>query len=509
MKTSISFKILLMALACSLVSCDDFLTQVPETGIPESQAMTDLESAEEVVIGVYSSLKNSALYSGTLTQVPDVQSDLCYAAVGFSNQYGPFHRWEQDPNTTELLSMYSGLYEIIARCNFFMDHAEQVRATLRNESERKTMDKYEGDVHFMRAMAYSDLIRLFCIAYDPATAESALGVPLYLHYREGDGSTVIKPRATLQQSYAQVLADLDAAESLVTRNGSDTPFVTIGAVYALKARIYLMMCNWQQAVDYATKVIDLKSGSAQVYELASVGTYKSTGSGVITEYQAMWEYDTADEIILKVAFTTDDRGGSLGRLFMNLTGGYYAPQYIPARWLINSYTASDGRYSAFFTTATTTMGVTTSVFVKYPGNPDIDGSAGPYYVNMPKLLRLGETYLIRAEAYCMMGETAKANKDLTTLLKSRITSYGAASYEQSKLLAAIQTERAKELVLEGFRLSDLKRWKLGFERQPQTGALEGERYTSLKIQGTDKRFTWPIPQHEITASQGQVIQNEQ
>ena len=155
------------------------------------------------------------------------------------------------------------------------------------------------------------------------------------------------------------------------------------------------------------------------------------------------------------------------------------------------------------------MGVTTSVFVKYPGNPDIDGSAGPYYVNMPKLLRLGETYLIRAEAYCMMGETAKANKDLTTLLKSRITSYGAASYEQSKLLAAIQTERAKELVLEGFRLSDLKRWKLGFERQPQTGALEGERYTSLKIQGTDKRFTWPIPQHEITASQGQVIQNEQ
>jgi hypothetical protein len=80
---------------------------------------------------------------------------------------------------------------------------------------------------------------------------------------------------------------------------------------------------------------------------------------------------------------------------------------------------------------------------------------------------------------------------------------------QEKLLEEIQEERAKELFLEGFRLADLKRWKKGFERQPQNGTIAGDHYSSLKVNGTDKRFTWLIPQHEITASQGLVIQNEQ
>ena len=69
-------------------------------------------------------------------------------------------------------------------------------------------------------------------------------------------------------------------------------------------------------------------------------------------------------------------------------------------------------------------------------------------------------------------------------------------------------ERAKELFLEGFRLADLKRWEKGFKRQPQTGTITGENYSSLKINGNDKRYIWLIPQHEVTASGGIIIQNE-
>ena len=54
----------------------------------------------------------------------------------------------------------------------------------------------------------------------------------------------------------------------------------------------------------------------------------------------------------------------------------------------------------------------------------------------------------------------------------------------------------------------MKRWKKGFKRQPQSGTITGENYSSLKIDGNDKRYTWLIPQHEVTASGGLIIQNE-
>lgn len=502
--------IFLIALLFTLGACDDFLTELPETAVPEDEAMTNLTSAEETIIGIYSCFKNPDLYSGALIQAPDIQADLVQAAIGYSNQYGDFYRWTITPNDDVLLEVYGGLYEIIARCNFFFDHAEAVRATLKGETEEALMDKYEADASFMRALAYSDLIRNFCPAYEPETAETALGVPLYLHYREGNGSTVKKARASLKASYEQVLADLDRAETLAKRQGSDAMYVTQGAIAALKARVYLYMQNWKKAEEYATKVIEAKTGSSAIYSLADVNYSVQAPDGTVTnEYAAMWKYDTANEIIWKISFSSTDMGGSLGTLFMGITAGLYNPSYLPAKWLVNSYSSADVRYRTFFTKATTMRGVSWEITTKYPGNPVIDGSAGPYYVNMPKVLRLSETYLIRAEARAMQQNTNGANKDLTALRKARITNYGATSYSQDKLLGAIQDERAKELYLEGFRLADLKRWKKGFERQPQTGTITGEQYSSLKVSGESKKFTWLIPQHEITASKGLVIQNEQ
>ena len=96
----------------------------------------------------------------------------------------------------------------------------------------------------------------------------------------------------------------------------------------------------------------------------------------------------------------------------------------------------------------------------------------------------------RAEAYAQLGKTKEANNDLTKLMK------------------AIQDERAKELFMEGFRLSDLKRWNLGFERTPQTGTIDGSLNNSLKIEKGNPAFIWPIPKHELDASMGLVKPNE-
>ena len=139
---------ILVLLSITWVSCDDFLTEMPETAVVEGEAMTDIKSAEEIVIGVYSCFKNSSLYSGDLVQATEIQTDLLYAAIGYSNQFGKFFRWEVNSNEGTLLSVYAGLYEIIARCNFFMDNAELVRNTLTTENDKKLINKYETDIRF-------------------------------------------------------------------------------------------------------------------------------------------------------------------------------------------------------------------------------------------------------------------------------------------------------------------------------------------------------------------------
>ena len=44
------------------------------------------------------------------------------------------------------------------------------------------LEAYKGEVHFARALAYSELIKCFCKAYDPATAKDELGVVLVSSY---------------------------------------------------------------------------------------------------------------------------------------------------------------------------------------------------------------------------------------------------------------------------------------------------------------------------------------
>ena len=46
------YKTYILAFALLMFSsCEDFLTEIPETAVPESEAMTNLDSAEEVLVG--------------------------------------------------------------------------------------------------------------------------------------------------------------------------------------------------------------------------------------------------------------------------------------------------------------------------------------------------------------------------------------------------------------------------------------------------------------------------
>ena len=57
-------------LALSMSSC---LDKYPEDSIRMEQAINTAEDVDKLVMGIYDSFKSSALYSGNLTILPDLQ----------------------------------------------------------------------------------------------------------------------------------------------------------------------------------------------------------------------------------------------------------------------------------------------------------------------------------------------------------------------------------------------------------------------------------------------------
>ncbi|MBE0674021.1 MAG: RagB/SusD family nutrient uptake outer membrane protein, partial [Bacteroidales bacterium] len=68
---------------------------------------------------------------------------------------------------------------------------------------------------------------------------------------------------------------------------------------------------------------------------------------------------------------------------------------------------------------------------------------------------------------------------------------------------AVKEERLRELLCEGTRIDDLKRWKMGFTRgTPQNTAFlnVGTDFNLKTVLATDDKFVWGIPTNDLTTN---------
>ncbi len=502
-KTAIAF----VASSFLAVSC---LDKYPSSAIPEDEAMQTYTDAQQHLTGIYASLLSGNLYSGTLTLLPDIQCDLVYAVEGFSNTYGDFWQWKIRPTDAEIEGVYASLYSVIGNCNFFLDKIDAVAAKITDDDRLEVIEDMVGQVYAVRALCYSELARLYCKAYDPATAKDELGVMIRSKYFEDEPAV----RASLYDTYGFILKDLEKAEEKLNaediNNTANSDYFTLVAAWALHARVALYMQDWDAAIEYSSKIID---GKKSLYRLASTNAVAADGA---SEFAFMWAYDQGPEVIWRVGYTTSAYGSPLGSVFLGYTRDFYYfyPDYVPSAKVLDSFSSGDLRLESYFADASSGIvigspsGMNWPLLVKYYGNRSLLATSVTSFmhVNMPKPLRLAEQYLIRAEAYCENGEYSKASADLTALHSKRFSSGGAVSLNKDNWLETIADERMKELYMEGFRLHDLKRWGMGFEREPQSFSLE--EGSSLKISSDNPLFVWPIPQHEIEVPGSAIEPNE-
>jgi len=356
-----------------------------------------------------------------------------------------------------------GSYTRIYYTNLVLDGLEKI--TPANSDEKIQWDNIKGQALFHRAHAFYELAQVFADAYESNSASTKLGIPLRL---ESDVNIPSK-RGTVQQTYRQIINDLELANKLLPISASYKTRPSQQAVFALLARVYLSMEDYANSSIYANLCLSSYNTLMDYKTLSATGT-----TNPITDYNP--------EIIFYASIHTALNVISFTNILID-------------RNLYDSYDANDLRKKIFFNENITTKLVT------YKGT-----YSGRGFNQCFSGLATDEVYLIRAECYARDGKTAEAMSDLNTLLNTRWsgTYVNKTALNAEDALKQILLERRKELILRGLRWSDLRR----LNRDPRFAITLTRKIgtTTYTLEPNSYKYTFPIPDDIIEMTK--MPQNE-
>lgn len=497
MKKYLKIMSLAVVILTTVSSCD--LNKYPFDSIETSQAFKTVKDATTFDNGMYATLRGR-LY-GIFMFSTDVQADLLNATLDYGNRNGFPHKWTSflaDDYT--IRDTWSYYYSALANVNNFLGNVDKIIPGPKDDAT--LIPKYKGEAFLFRAYYYHQLILRFAKAYDPTTAATDPGVPLVLTFNPS-----LQPkRNTVAEVYTQILADIAQAKTLlaVVPGAQSSKILTKDCATALEARVALCMQNWVLATTDANALIT--SGS---YPLVTTAAALKT----------MWVNDVSPEVIFQLNATSASTEAPLANsiyLGFNPNTGYYTPDFLPEQWVIDMYDNADLRKAVYLSKNTVFIlgAAYPNIYCvnKYAGNPVLFTGTTSNYAQKPKVFRVAEMYLISAEAAAQTPATATAALATLNVLRVARGIPALTGLTGTALMSAIQDERGRELFCEGFRLDDLKRWKLGFSRKPAQNVNlinRGADFDQKTVLATDPKFVWGIPANDLTTNPniGQANQN--
>jgi len=356
-------------------------------------------------------------------------------------------------------------YNAVESCNIVLDGLNKISPTTNNQLQ---FNNAKGSALFFRSFYFYSLAQVFCKAYDNATASTDLGIVLRLTSDINVKST----RATVQQTYDQMINDLKQAISLLPATPSFAYRPSQTSANALLAKVYLSMGDYANAANYAAA------------SLHQVNNLLDFNSSMIKpdQSQPFPAYPNNPEITFYGEYSQ-----GLGTFFC-----LNALDYVNINaTLYNLYDDNDLRKSLFFSVVNDNpFG---NIFFRGSYTAGYNGFAG---------IATNEVYLISAESKARTGDITGALSDLNSLLIKRYktgTFVPVTLTDPTALLTKILLERRKELPFTGqLRWEDLRR----LNKDPRfaitlTRVLNGVTYT---LPPNDPRYVLPIPDAEIQLS---------
>jgi hypothetical protein len=350
-------------------------------------------------------------------------------------------------------------YKIISDANTVLAAA----ATIENPSDE--VKQMIGECYFLRAWATLGLARFYAKPYtqDPTSP----GVIL----RTSTSDPSSKARATVAETYAQIIADAEMGASLMTTSRG-VQYASKEAAYALLSRAFLYEDNTDSTTYYSNLVINSGRFSLE------------TSAG----YPSMFANATSStETIFCIAFTTVDdykKASIASMIYTDGTSGWgeeFATTSL--RDTMAEYAGSDVRWSYIVPFKDADGNVSKKNGVEMYMISKFSGQGNSPTLSSPILFRLAEMYLNRAEAAAKAGNTAGALADVNMIRKNRgleSAQYTAVPAGKT-ILDVVLKERRIELAFEGHRAFDVYRNKLALNRTYWGYHLPGLKESDINL----------------------------
>lgn len=371
---------------------------------------------------------------------------------GVSTIWANSYTWQDriyDPSQGD--SDYIGLYKAVYYSNVLLDG---VMGSEKGTDAEKKEIYAEAFVH--RAFAYLQLVNTYGPQFDPTTANSEKAVPLLLKPELFSSLD----RNTVGQIYDQIISDLKNA---LANDIQDTPPFNVlpskKAVYALLARTYLYMGQYQLSLENAEKALQMQNGLIDLKTFA-------------TGYSYPVLIQNPEVIFSKTLLLTYNR----------------APL---SNDLLSSFGTTDLRYDYY------TIAGNVGISPTYTGRGF--GIATYSFTNGINVgVSVPEMYLIAAECYARAGQTQKAVDYLNVLRAKRFrtnAAYQVNAATSSEALNLVLADRQKEFIGRGFRWFDQRRLNLdpAFQKT-YTRVFKGNTFT---LAPNSDGYVFPINQNYI------------
>ena len=425
-------------------SCSKSFTAVSPTNyLNADSAITSVFNVRVAVNGLYAGMANNNYYGRTAMLIPDLTADNVYKSLQSGTRFSGWATQSVTSTDSYAQGMWDQVYSIIINANTIINKAPALAVTGTDSIELRQLI---GESYAARALAYFDLVRFFAYSYTKITDSTDMGVPIVLNSFAEDTSQLLYPsRPTTEQTYGQILSDINAALTYLPTSGQVMSKGAIDAslfkirlnyysVNALAARVCLYEKDYVNAAKYASVVIN--SGK---YTLLPAATLTSD-----------FHTQSNNESIFEIANNSYNNQGTNSLAYIYNQNGY--GEMLAADTLAKIFDTLDARRGFITLGKRNSFGGENPAYIVNKYNNITD------YEEDIQIFRLAEMYLIRSEALAYSNKSGNAGMpDLLTVSKARNEITPVQDGTLTTYVPLILSENRKEFVFEGHRVFDLTR----------------------------------------------------
>ena len=457
-----AFTVLLPAMGCNKYLNDP----LPTDEITQANAFISDNSVSSVVTGNFLALISNGIFEGSGSSYLGYTSGLYTDELQYINTTAGTtpQLFYLDALQTGSVNYWSTMYTQIYGVNAALTGIQGATTTLFYENQ------WLGESYFTRGLLYFYLTNLY------GAAPLALSTDYTINN--------VLSRAPQSQVYQQIVSDLQQARSLLNYTytnayGAPTTDRVRPDRYsatALLAKVYLYSQKWDSAETMADSVI----ANAGAYSLQPVtSAFNANGPETIWALEPTVGNETPDYQLYYNGMPAPIPSGKTMNSFLVFACMDTA--------LVNTFEPGDTRFTNWVR-ADSIAGTSPTATYWFPNKYNTSSLTAQNQI----IMRMGELYLIRAEARAEQGNIAGAQSDLNAV-RARAGLPATTASDEASLLTAIIHERRVELFTEeGNRFLDLKRW----------GAIDSvmTAFAPTKGSGTtwsDYKQLLPLPANDL------------